>query len=160
MAHLTQLFLHKWALGGFSPSTSLQLDQQVLWKKPFTKLFCGLFKQKPTTKVRQKIGAAGKGIAGTMVNDFKVLFLLVNMYRVTTLKWDTLQNWLLLENPQFFCNQNRTLAKLSSHELIILNKFHDVWRKVVDFSLVATFSECPISEMSTCKLKKSKWQLK
>ena len=43
------LFLHKWALGGFSPSLSLDQSEVFPKKKPLTKLFCGLFKQKSTS---------------------------------------------------------------------------------------------------------------
>ena len=37
------------------------------------------------------------------------------------------------------------------HEELILSKFDVVWRKIIDFQLVANFSECPILAWSPCR---------
>ena len=46
----------------------------------------------------------------------------------------TLQIWLLMEYPQFFFKHHEILLKLTSH------KFHNVWRKSVEFPPVANFA--------------------
>ena len=48
-----------------------------------------------------------------------------------------------MENPQFFFKQPETQAKLSSHELVALAKFHNVWKIIVDFPFVANFADLP-----------------
>ena len=72
-------------------------------------------------------------------------------HRDTVLKWNTLQNWPLVENPQFFFKQRKTWAKLFSHEVDMLTEFHDVLRKIVDFPFLANFVECPILEWSSSR---------
>ena len=54
------------------------------------------------------------------------------------------------KNSQFFSKRNETWSILSSHEMVILTKFHGVWRKIVDFLLVANFKACPILTGSPC----------
>ena len=54
-------------------------------------------------------------------------------YRVATLKWDKVQNWLLMKKTQFFSEYHETWSILLPHEYIILTKFHNVWRKIVVF---------------------------
>ena len=39
---------------------------------------------------------------------------------------------------------------LPSHKMVILTKVHDVWRKIVYFSLVANSEPCPILTVSPC----------
>ena len=36
------------------------------------------------------------------------------------------------------------------HEMVTLTKFHDAWRNIVNFLLVANFAECPILGWSPC----------
>ena len=46
---------------------------------------------------------------------------------------------------------HKTWSILSSHEMVTLTKFHDVWRTIVYFSLVANFQFCPILTVSPCR---------
>ena len=46
---------------------------------------------------------------------------------------DWLKNWPLVKNPQFLSNQADIQATVSTHELIILTKFHNYWQDIVDF---------------------------
>ena len=54
-------------------------------------------------------------------------------------KLDWLKNWLLVKNPQFLSNQADIQANLPTHELIILSKFHKIWKEIVDFLVIAKF---------------------
>ena len=54
-------------------------------------------------------------------------------------KGPTFKNWLLVKNPQFLSNPNETWWKYLSHEVTILTKFHEDWRKDVDFLLNVNF---------------------
>ena len=74
-----------------------------------------------------------------------------DLYRVNTLKLDKIQNWLLIKNPKFFSKHYETWSILSTHELIILTKFYDIWRKTVDFLSVANFEPCPILQWLPCR---------
>ena len=82
-----------------------------------------------------------------------LLLTLYCMYRVAALKLDKVQIWLLIKNPQFFFEYHETWSILPLHEYIILTKFHNVRRKIVDFLLVAKFEPCPTSEWPPCKTK-------
>ena len=61
------------------------------------------------------------------------------------------QIWLLIKNPQFFSKNYETWSILYTHELVILIKFHGIWRKIVDFLLVANFQPCPSLDVSLSK---------
>ena len=50
---------------------------------------------------------------------------------------DWLKIWLLVKNPQFLSNQADLQATLPTHELKILSKFHEDWKEIVDFLLIA-----------------------
>ena len=52
---------------------------------------------------------------------------------------DWIKNWPLVKHPQFLSNQADIQATLSTHELIILTKFHNDWQKIVDFLVIAKF---------------------
>ena len=51
---------------------------------------------------------------------------------------------LLLKNPQFLPNLYETWSKLPPGEGSILTESHTNWAKIVDFSIKAHFSMCPI----------------
>ena len=54
-------------------------------------------------------------------------------------KLDWLKNWQLVKNQQFLSNQADIQATLPTHELIILNKFHNDWQEIVDFLVIMRF---------------------
>ena len=41
-----------------------------------------------------------------------------------------------MKNPQFLPDQAQTLAILPFHGMVSLTKFHSIWTKIVDFSLI------------------------
>ena len=49
-----------------------------------------------------------------------------------------------------FLQTPSNLVYIPSHEKIILTKFHDVWRKTLDFLIVANFEPFPILTVSPC----------
>ena len=53
------------------------------------------------------------------------------------LEWPRI--WSLVKYPQFLSNQVDIQVTLSTHELIILTKFHDDWQEIVDFLVMAKF---------------------
>ena len=57
---------------------------------------------------------------------------------------------LLLKNPQFLPNHNETLPQKSTHEYLILPKFHNDWVKIVDFSIKAYFWSSLYSPLPVC----------
>ena len=73
------------------------------------------------------------------------------IYRMAAPRWVKVQNWLPIKNPQFFSKYHESWSILAPHEYIILTKFHNVWRKIVDFLLIAKFEPCPTSEQPPCK---------
>ena len=50
------------------------------------------------------------------------------------------ENWLLVEIPKFFFKKHEAWAKLSSFEVVTITKFHNVWRKIMNISLLANFA--------------------
>ena len=54
-------------------------------------------------------------------------------------KMDWLKISLLVKNLQFSFDPAEISAILSTHELVILTKFHKDWPKIVDFLVIAKF---------------------
>ena len=54
-------------------------------------------------------------------------------------KLDWLKISLLVKNLQFSFDPAEISAILSTHELVILTKFHKDWPKIVDFLVIAKF---------------------
>ena len=54
-------------------------------------------------------------------------------------KLDWLKIFPLVKNSQFLSNEADIQAILSTHELVILSKFHKDWQKNVDFLIIAKF---------------------
>ena len=85
-------------------------------------------------------------------------------------KPDTLKNWPLVKNLQFWFNLDQILSNWLSHLRDLLTKFHENWTKIVDFSLMAKFWTCAdfvllrpyllslfSSSLSGFKVKKKRW---
>ena len=53
-----------------------------------------------------------------LVMNFMSKEVKIENYRLTTLKWDILRNWLLRENPPDFFKPYETEAKLFPHEVL------------------------------------------
>ena len=73
-------------------------------------------------------------------------------------KQDTLKNWPLVKNQQFFSNPNETWWKWLSHEAIIFTKFHEDWTKIVDFLLMAKFWTCLVFFYSDLRMFYNMWK--
>ena len=54
------------------------------------------------------------------------------------------KKFLLIKNPQFLTNFDETLPTGPKNELVNWTKFHPIWVKIVDFSLIGTFSRIPV----------------
>ena len=86
-----------------------------------------------------------------MDTDFSSQILSI-LIQVDRFEMDKVQIWLLIKNPQFFSESHEIWSILPPHEYIILTKFQNVWRKIVDFLLVANFESCPTSEQPPCTM--------
>ena len=53
-------------------------------------------------------------------------------------------NWLITKNLQFLNNHHETLAKFTTHEMLILRKFHNDWIKILDFLLSVNIIACAL----------------
>ena len=60
---------------------------------------------------------------------------------------------LLMKNAQFLTKSAETLAILPSLEVVVFTKFHYNWAKIVDFSLIAYFGDCPFYHSLVSNLK-------
>ena len=54
-------------------------------------------------------------------------------------KLDWLKIWLIVKNQQFLSNQVDIPPTSSTHELVILTKFHKDWQEIVDFLVIPNF---------------------
>ena len=54
-------------------------------------------------------------------------------------KLDWLKIWLIVKNQQFLSNQVDIPPTSSTHELVILTKFHKDWQEIVDFLVIEKF---------------------
>ena len=52
-------------------------------------------------------------------------------------KLDLLKIWLLVKKSQFLSNQADIQATSTTHELVILIKFHKDWQEIVEFFVIA-----------------------
>ena len=59
-------------------------------------------------------------------------------------KWHTFKNWSLVKNIKSFSSPYETWWNFSFHVAIIFTKFHEDWRKIVDFLSMANFWTCGI----------------
>ena len=62
----------------------------------------------------------------------------------------------LIKNPQFSSNLADIQAKLPTHEVVILTKFHKDCKKIVDFLLTQKFLVCALFYASHFTLKNYK----
>ena len=58
----------------------------------------------------------------------------------------------LIKNPQFSSNLADIQAKLPTHEVVILTKFHKDCKKIVDFLLTQKFLVCALFYASPFRL--------
>ena len=59
----------------------------------------------------------------------------------------------LIKNPQFSSNLADIQAKLPTHEVVVLIKFHKDCKKIVDFLVTRKFLVCALYYASSFKLK-------
>ena len=78
----------------------------------------------------------------------KIVFHLQTIYfqgkRVMHKKEHKLKTSPVIKNPQFLSNLADIQAKLPTHEVVILTKFHKDCKKIVDFLLTQKFLVCAL----------------
>ena len=62
-------------------------------------------------------------------------YFLASFLSLSKKKPHTFKNWSLIETPQFLSNPHETWKKWLTHKAIIFPKFHEDWKKIVDFLL-------------------------
>ena len=75
------------------------------------------------------------------------------MYRLGQENAYWLRNVSLMKNPHFWCYQVDILVIWPNHEVVILTKFHQNWKKIDNVLLMAHFLASTHSPAQVCKQK-------